>query len=48
MRNLTLQGEIFIFKTIAISKIVLESLMISATKYVVNKLEKNTKDFFME
>ena len=45
MRNLTLQGKIVIFKTIALSKIVFQSFITTVPKYVVNKLEKMHKAF---
>ena len=38
MRNLTLEGKIVIFKTLAISKI--ESLITLIPRHVVNELEK--------
>ena len=40
MRNLTLEGKIVIFKTIAISKIVLQSFVINVPKHIENELEK--------
>ena len=40
MRNLTLEGKIFIFKTLAISKIVFQSLITPVQRLVVNELEK--------
>ena len=40
MRNLTLEGEIVIFKTLAISKIVFQSLITPFPRHIVNKLEK--------
>ena len=45
MRNLTLEGEIVIFKTIAILNIVFQSLIITVPEYVVNELEKRQKAF---
>ena len=45
MRNLTLEGIIGISKTITISKIVFQSFIITAPKYVINELEKIQKDF---
>ena len=45
MKNLTLQGKIVIFKTIALSKIVFQSFITTMPKYVVNKLEKMHKAF---
>ena len=47
MRNLTLEGKIFNFKTISISKIVFQSFVTTIPKYFVNKPEK-IQDFFME
>ena len=48
-RNLLLEGKIFIFKSKAISKIIFQSFIATAPKYIVNKLEKiQAKDFFME
>ena len=40
MRNLTLEGKIVIFKTLAIPKIVFQSLITPVPKHIVNKLEK--------
>ena len=45
-RKLTLEGEIIIFKTIKISKIVFQSLITTAPNRNMNKLEKNAKGFF--
>ena len=45
MRNLTLKGEIFISKTIAISKLVFQSFITTVAKYVANELEKTQKAF---
>ena len=45
MRNLTLEGKIFIFKTIAISKIACQLFVTTVPKHVVNKLEKIQKTF---
>ena len=44
MRNLTLEGKILIFKTIAISKIVFKSFIATVPKYI-NKLGKIQKAF---
>ena len=40
MRNLTLEGKIAIFKTIAISKIVFQSFIATVPKHIINELEK--------
>ena len=45
IRNLTLEGEIVIFKTIAILNIVFQSLITTVPEYVVNELEKIQKAF---
>ena len=45
MRNLTLEGEIVIFKTLAIFKIVFQSLITPFPRHIVNKLEKIQKAF---
>ena len=45
IRNLTLEGEIVIFKTIAILNIVFQSLITTVSEYVVNELEKIQKAF---
>ena len=45
MRNLTIEGEIFIFKTKTISKTVFQSFRTTVPKYVSNKLEKKQKAF---
>ena len=45
MRNLTIEGEIFIFKTKTISKTVFQSFRTTVRKYVLNKLEKKQKVF---
>ena len=43
MRNLTLDGRIFIFKTLAISKIVFLALLTKIPHQVVNELEEIQK-----
>ena len=48
MRNLTPEGKIVIFKTIAISRIVFQSLITTVPKHTVKEIEKNTKHFFLE
>ena len=45
MRNLTLKGKIVSFDTIVIPKIVFQSFMTTAQKYIVNDLEKIKKAF---
>ena len=45
MRNLTLEGKIAIFKTIAISKIVFQSFTATVPKHIINELEKIQKAF---
>ena len=40
MRNLALEGKIVIFKTLAISKIVFQSLTTPVPRHIVNELEK--------
>ena len=40
MRNLAIEGKIVIFKTILISKIVLQSFIITVPNSIVNELEK--------
>ena len=37
-RNFTLQGKIVIFKTIAVSTIVLESFILTVPKHIINEL----------
>ena len=45
IRNLTLEGKIVIFKTLAISKIVLQLLITPVRRHIVNELEKIQKTF---
>ena len=45
MKNLTLEGKAVIFKTLAITKIVFQSLTIAAPRHIVNELEKIQKAF---
>ena len=45
LRNLTLEGKIVIFKTIAISTINFQSFITTAPKHIVNKLEKIQNTF---
>ena len=47
MKNLTLEGKIVIFKTIAISKIVFKSFIATVPKYI-NKLGKIQKAFLWQ
>ena len=45
MTNLTPEREIFIFKTVAVSKIVFQSFITIVPKHIVNGLEKIQKAF---
>ena len=45
MRNLTLEGKIVIFRTLAIYKIVFQSLITPVPRHIVNELEKIQKAF---
>ena len=45
MRNLTLEGKMVIFKALAISKIVFQSLITSISRHIVNELEQIQKAF---
>ena len=45
MRNLTLEGKISYFKTIAISKIVFQSFITTVPKLIINELEKYRRLF---
>ena len=45
MRNLALEGKIVIFKTLAISKIVFQSLITPVSRCIMNELEKIQKVF---
>ena len=45
MINLTLEGKITIFKTIAISEIAFKSFLATVTKHIMNELEKIQKAF---
>ena len=45
MRNLTLEGKISCFKTIAISKIVFQSFITTVPKHIINELKKIQKAF---
>ena len=47
LRNLTLEGKILIFKTLALSKIIFQAFVTPIPIYVVTELEKSTKKFFM-
>ena len=40
MRKLTLEGKIVAFKTIAMSKVVFQSLTKTAPEHILNELEK--------
>ena len=46
MRNLSLEGKITIFKSLAISKIVYLALLTSIPNYVIEELIKIQKSFF--
>ena len=45
LRSLALEGKIVIFKTLAISKIVFQSLTTPVPRHIVNELEKIQKPF---
>ena len=45
MRNLTLEGKIIIFKTLAISKIIHLSLVTNVPTEIINELHKIQKEF---
>ena len=45
MKNVTLEGRMVVFKTLAISKIVFLALLIKIPYHVVKKLEKIQKSF---
>ena len=45
MRNLTVEGKITIFKTLAISKIIHLSLAINVPMEIINELNKMQKEF---
>ena len=46
MRKFTLEGKIFIFKTIAILKGVYKAFITTVLKYIVNELKEIQKTFF--
>ena len=46
MRNLTLEGKITIFKTLAISKIIHLSLVTNVPTQIINELNKIQKNLF--
>ena len=46
MRNLTVEGKIIIFKTLAISKIIHLSLVTNVPTEIINKLNKIQKELF--
>ena len=48
LRNLTLEGKIIIFKTLALSKIVFQAFVTPIPIYVVTELEKIQKSFLWE
>ena len=45
MRNFTLEGKIVIFKTIAISKVIFQSFIITVPKHIINEPQKIQKAF---
>ena len=45
MTNLTLDGKIIIFKTLAISKVVFQSFITTIRQHIVNELEKYRRNF---
>ena len=47
LRNLTLEGKILTFKTLALSKIIFQDFVTPIPIYVVTELKKNAKKFFM-
>ena len=47
LRNLTLEGKILIFKTLALSKIIFQAFVTPTPNYLVTELEKMQKSFFM-
>ena len=48
MRNLTLEKKIVIFKTLAISKIVFQSVITTVPRHIVNGVEKTQKTFLLK
>ena len=40
MNNLTLEGKLVIFKTLAIAKFIFQSLIATIPRHIVNELEK--------
>ena len=48
LRNLTLEGKIVIFKTLAVSKIIFQAFITPIPMYVVTELEKIQKSFLWE
>ena len=48
LRNLTLEGKILIFKTLALSKIIFQAFVTPIPIYVVTELEKIQKSFLWE
>ena len=45
MRNITLEGKIIIFKTLALSKIVYLTLITSFSKQLFEEMQRNQKSF---
>ena len=48
LRNVTLEGKILIFKTLALSKIIFQAFVTPIPIYVVTELEKIQKSFLWE
>ena len=48
MRNFTLKGKTIIFKVVTISKLVFQFLITSIQRHMVNDIEKNTENLFIE
>ena len=48
LRNLTLEGKVLIFKTLALSKIIFQVFVTPIPNYVVTELEKIQKSFYWE
>ena len=48
LQNLTLEGKILIFKTLALSKIIFQAFVIPIPIYVVTEIEKVQKSFLWQ
>ena len=48
LRNLTVEGKVLIFKTLALSKIIFQAFVTPIPIYVVTELEKIQKSFLWE